>query len=286
MTRHMSTLPCPPQLSCATSEQKTLVDDLPHSDTAVSVADCTVSEQNTLTDEMTPDDSAVSVAVCTASEQNNFTDEMARVNTAVSVADCTMSEQNTLTDEITHADTGVSVANCMTSGQGILADNPPPATTDALLTACGQITLVGDMPRVVSSPNRSAKQTANIINEAHCMYSSSHSKVESVDDSDYIPSDCSFVRDSHACSTGRSVEIPLLHNTTDMGSGTSIITRNRPRVQAREAVVATADTTVTQTGHDVSHIEVIPTNNDDGRKYDKQTYCYFYIKKTPQLKIA
>ena len=129
------------------------------------------------------------------------------------------------------------------------------------------------MSRVVSSSNRSAKQTANIINEAQCMYSSSNSEVVSVDDSDYIPSDRSFVSDSDACSTGRSVEILLLQNTTDMGSGTSSITRNIPTVQAREAVVATADTTVTQTGHDVSHIEVITTNNDDGRKYDKQTYC-------------
>ena len=91
---------------------------------------------------------------------------MAPVNTAVSVADCTMSDQNTLTDEMTHADTGVSVANYITSGQEILADNPPPATNDVLLTACGLITLVGDMARVVSSFNRSAKQTANIINEA------------------------------------------------------------------------------------------------------------------------
>ena len=44
--------------------------------------------------------------------------------------------------------------------------------------------------------------------------SSSNSEVVSVDDSDYIPSDCSFISDSDACSTGRSVEIPLLPNTT------------------------------------------------------------------------
>ena len=192
----------------------------------VSVEDCTMFEQNTLTNEMTPDDSSVSVSVCTASEQNNFMDEMTPVNTAVSVADskmselntladsmlpvggavpvadCTMSEQNTLTDEMPHADTGVSVANCITSGQEILADMPPPATTDVLLTSCSLITLVGDMSRVVSSSNRSAKQTANIINEAQCMYSSSNSEVVSVDDSDYIPSDHSFVSDSDACSTG------------------------------------------------------------------------------------
>ena len=115
---------------------------------------------------------------------------------------------------MTHADTGVSIANCITSGQEILADNPPPATNDVLLTACGLITLVCDMSRVVSSSNRSAKQTANIINEAQCMYSSSNSEVVSVDDSDYITSDCSFVSDSDACSTGRSVEIPLLQKTT------------------------------------------------------------------------
>ena len=164
-----------------------------------------------------------------------------------------------------------------------MADNPPPATNDELLTACGLITLVGDMSRVVSSSNRRAKQTANIINGAQSMYSSSNSEVVSAYDSDYIPSDCSFVIDSDACSIDRSVEIPLLQNTTDMGSGTSI-TRNIPTVPAREAVVATADTTVTQTGHEDSHIEVIATSNDDGRKYDKQRYCYFCKK--PQLKIA
>ena len=77
------------------------------------------------------------------------------------------------------------------------------------------------------------------------MYSSSNSEVVSVDDSDYIQSDRSFVSDSDSCSTGRSVEILLLQNTTDMGSGTSSITRNIPTVQAREAVVTTADTTMT-----------------------------------------
>ena len=239
---------------CATSEQKTLVDDLTRSDNSVCVADCTMSEQSTLTDEMTPDDSAVSVSVCTAYEQNNFPDEMAPANTAwsvsnckmseqntladgmlpvdsaVPVADCTLSDQNTLSDEMTHADTGVSVANCIRSEQGSLADNPPPATNDVLLTACGLITLVGDMSRVVSSSSRSAKQTANIINEAQCMYSSSNSEVVSVDDSDYIPSDCSFVCDSDACSTGRSVEIPLLPNTTNVLDTSETVTLpNRKR---------------------------------------------------------
>ena len=200
----------------------------------------------------------------------------------ISSADCILSERRTLADDTTHVDTAVSTT--ITSGQEILADNPPPATNVVLLTACGLITLVGDMSHVVSSSNRSAKQTANITNEAPCMYSSSNADVVSLDDSDYIPSDCSFVSDSDSCSIGRSVEIPLLQNTTDMGSGTSSITRNIPNVQSHEAVVATADTTVTQTGHDVSHIEVIATSNDDGRKYDKQTYCYFCKK--PQLKIA
>ncbi len=112
------------------------------------------------------------------------------------------------------------------------------------------------------------------------MYSSSNSEVVSAYESDYIPSDCSFVIDSDACSIDSSVEIPLLQNTTDMVSGTSSITRNISTVQAREAVVATADTTVTHTGHEDSHIEVIATSNDDGMKYDKQTYCYFCNKKT------
>ena len=136
---------------------------------------------------------------------------------------------------MTHADTGVSVANCIRSEQGSLADNPPPATNDVLLTACGLITLVGDMSRVVSSSSRSAKQTANIINEAQCMYSSSNSEVVSVDDSDYIPSDCSFVCDSDACSTGRSVEIPLLQNTTHVLDTSETVTLpNRKRNQTNE----------------------------------------------------
>ena len=143
--------------------------------------------------------------------------------------------QNTLTDEMTHADTGVPVANCITSGQEILADNRPPATNDVLLTACGIITLVGDMSRVVSSSNRRVKQTANIINEAQCMYSSSNSEVVYVDDSDYIPSDCSFVSDSDACSTGRYVEIPLLQNTTHVLDTSETVTLpNRKRNQTNE----------------------------------------------------
>ena len=244
-----------------------------------------MSEQNILSGEMTHADTAVSTTGCATSEQKTLVDDLTRSDTAVSVADCTMSEQNSLSGEMAHADTGVSVANCITSGQEVLADNPPPATNDILLTACGIITLVGDMSRVVSSSNRSAKQTANIINGAQCMYSSSNSEVVSAYESDYIPSDCSFVIYSDACSIDRSVEIALLQNTTDMWSGTSSITRNIPTVQARDAVVATADTTVTQTGHEDSYIEVIATSNDDGRKYDKQTYCYFCTKK-PQLRIA
>ena len=175
---------------CATCEQKTLVDDLTRSNTAVSVADCTMCEQNILSGEMTHADTAVSTTGCATSEQKTLVDDLTRPDTTVSVADCTMSVQNILSGEMTHADTGVSVANCITE---ILGDNPPPATNDVLLTACGLITLVGDMSRVVSSSNRSAKQTANIINGAQCMYSSSNSEVVSAYDSDYIP--CS----THTC---------------------------------------------------------------------------------------
>ena len=142
-----------------------------------------------------------------------------------------------------YADTSVSVTNCITSGQEILADNPPPATTDVLLTSWGLITLVGDMSRVVSSSNRSrpTKQTANIINEAQCMYSSSNSEVESVDDSDYIPSDCSFTQYA--------------------------------------IIMHVQQVTHTARSWGFAYIDVIPTNNDDGRKYDKQTHCYFCTHK-------
>ena len=95
MTRHMSTLPCPPH-GCATSEQKTLFDDLTRPDTAVSVADCTMSEQNILNGEMTHADTAVSTTGYATSEQKTLVDDLTRSDTAVSVADCTMFEQNIL----------------------------------------------------------------------------------------------------------------------------------------------------------------------------------------------
>ena len=216
-----------------------LADEQTPADTGILSADCIPSERRTLADDTTHVHTAVSTTGCATSEQNTMVDDLTRSDTAVSVADCTMSEQSTLTDDMsdqnTLSDTGVSVANCIRSEQGSLADNPPPATNDVLLTACGLITLVGDMSHVVSSSSCSAKQTANTINEAQCMYSSSNSEVVSVDDSDYIPSDCSFVSDSDACSTGRSVEISLLQNTTHVLDTSETVTLpNRKRNRTNE----------------------------------------------------